>query len=117
LQDSTLPQSRKETKLFINKTSLLFWVIWKPSDTLLFVLVVLTKKQPSPSAKPTNQLGSWISEGIKGVLIIVILGKWSFKELGKPLFIEARILTIFWKPSKVKCSLFSINSNACLKSL
>jgi len=45
-----------------------------------------------------------------------MLGKASFNDAGKPLFIEALKANIFLNPSSVKCSLFFIISYADLNN-
>ena len=73
-------------------------------------------KQPSPLVNPANQCGSLIFWSFTNSLPRgVILGKASTKLEDKPQFIEALIAIIFCKPSNVKCSLFCIKINACLK--
>jgi hypothetical protein len=66
---------------------------------------------------PANQKGSGIFlSKTKGLFIGTISGKSSFSSGNKPKFKDALIATILHIPSFVKCSLFSVKLNACLKS-
>lgn len=81
-------------------------------------LRIATRKHPSASANPTSQWGSLISkDSISGLGIGSILGKAVFNTSVKPLFIEARMATIFRKPSIVRCSFLFINSTTYLNKI
>ncbi len=87
-------------------------------DFIILLFEILIKKHPSPSTNPANPLGSLVFEVITfGLLIAIVFGKAAFKTSDKPKFIEALRVTIFSNPSSVKCSLFFINSQICLKSI
>ena len=77
---------------------------------------MLTKKQPSPSTNPANQLGL-IEETDMGILSRftgTIPGKATFNTSDRPLLIEALTAKIFRNPSIVRCYLFSIKSRTFL---
>ena len=75
------------------------------------------KHHPSPSVNPDSHWGfvnpdksvPWQGTGL-------VLGKADFNLADNPLFIEALILTIFCKPSEVRCSFRFIISKARFKS-
>jgi len=78
----------------------------------------LIKKQPSAELKPAIhccaiKLGDKTSTLAAGITEV----KEFFKLSDNLKFIEALILTNFWIPSLVKCSLFFTNSKACLNKI
>jgi len=72
-------------------------------------------KEPSASINPISQFGSMILvDSIFGLFTGEISVKDKLQISVKPLFIEALILTIFFKPSIVKCSFLFIKHIADL---
>jgi hypothetical protein len=68
--------------------------------------------------KPDIQFGFLINWSTTlGLGAGIVSGQSVFNPTDKPLFIEALILTICFKPSGFKCALLLTKRKACLKSL
>lgn len=82
---------------------------------------IFTKKQPSAATNPATKLGSiFYGSIIKGLSTEFIKGNASFSSAPftdvNPLFITSLKATIYWAPSKVKCSFRSIIYTARLNN-
>lgn len=74
-------------------------------------------KQPSADTNPASQWGLILSDNFTvGLGTGITPGKLHFNSSDKPLFIDALILKISWKPFGTRCSFLFINSKADLNN-
>lgn len=90
---------------------------WTAYPILVFDLYIFRSKVPSPFTNPVIQWGNGLFYLlIKGLLTGIILLKFDFTILERPVFIEAFILIIWFKPKMVRWFLLIIRLTMALNS-